>query len=102
MTGHDRHINLCRNTDFFALCPNPIAKEQEVLGRNNHLLVLSFDTIGTAQKATRPTGAGGVFSAVRPILKHVEILERTKILSWVPMEPENKIDSSGEDQQQFA
>jgi hypothetical protein len=37
-----------------------------------------------------------------PILKHVKVSRKTRIRSRVPMGPENKNDSAGEDQQQIA
>jgi hypothetical protein len=36
-----------------------------------------------------------------PISKHVKVLERTKIGSWVPTEPEVQINYVGEGQQQY-
>jgi hypothetical protein len=36
-----------------------------------------------------------------PISKHINVLERTKIWSWVPTGPETKNDCAGGSQQQF-
>jgi hypothetical protein len=50
---------------------------------------------GGVTSSQTPPPVGG------PISKHVEVLKRIKIWSWVPTGPENKIDYAGEGQQQF-